>query len=698
MAIAVMIAAITNTFAIKPKVDYQPGYFEIMGVEVLDTCTRIKLALKHQPNYWVQLNPMEKQYLIADDDTTRKYRCIGAENLEFDKHIYVRESGKHEGVLIFEKIPDNVKILDYVSEGEKPSDCIWGIHLDEEETDYPQMIDMEKLLTEKSSEKWTGLDPKRNPDIPFYTEGGTTHIRGKINNYHPLHDFTTITLPTDNYVNGKNNVNIGEINPDGSFAFDVKVDYPQYSYFLMGDRGKEIFLMPGDTLDIVTTTLTDYTNPKDGYLKYFGFNGEIDDATIVNMLTGEIYSHYNIKDLFNQNHLPTSNINEDEIYKSNEKISQALDRTVEDLPNYLGDLNASTFAKDMLASYIIGQIDEIEESNELNFFLVNQPLLTNDSLGNYTVNEFKTLDLKRLFEPKRKHNQIIYSNPLMICAHRFLPNRWQFGNLFMASTAAADGTIHPLLIKKVEELMPEKGWTNLSSIIDLSSFDLIKQIDADNEEKTGVGNCFAAQLSRVNALIAHNENWFTPNRETLARINKYITNLSSLVDYPTLSKALLDTYAGFAEEVALEESNVVKKSEYSMVDADKNADVLTELIKPYLGNLIYIDFWGLGCGPCRSGMIAQKSILEKFADKPFKVLYVTEDTDMERCNRFLDKEGIKGEHIYVSRDNWNRLNAYFNFTGIPFGVLIGKEGELLKTHFLLDYPDGDREIERHLNE
>lgn len=697
-AIGIIAATISNIFALKPKVDYQPDFFEVMDVEVLDTCTRVKLALKHRPNYWVQLDPMEKQFLIVDGDTTKKYRCIGAENLEFDKHIYVRESGKHIGTLIFEKIPDNGKVLDLIAEADKPSNGIWGIHIGEEEPEYPEMLDMKKFLTEKSSEKWTGLDPERYPDIPFYSEGGKTHIRGKINNYHNLNDFTTLTISTKNYVTGKDNVNLGDINPDGTFAFDVSLDYPQYSYLKIGDYVKDLFLMPEDTLDIVTTTITDFTNLRDGCLKYFGFNGKLNDATIVSALTDDIYSKFDIEKIYNDYYLPKQDIPGDTIYAYNEKIHQFLDKTLNDLPSYLGDLNISTFAKDILAAYVIGNVVECEETNEMYFRDSNQPRLSIDSTGKVSVSEFKSLDLHRLFEPKKKFNKVIYSNPIMICANMYLPNRWQFGDLFHASSTAATGAIDPYMIKKIEELMPEYKTDDISSILSISSFDLLKKIDADNEKKTGVGNCFAAQLSRVHSLMGHNDVAFTPKRESLVKINKYITNLSSLVDYPSLNKALFDSNASFAEEVALSESNVSKKSEYSTLNADKNADVLTELIKPYLGNLIYIDFWGIGCGPCRSGMIEQKNILERFADKPFKVLYVAEDIDIERCNRFLDKEGIKGEHIYVSRDNWDHLRTYFNFTGIPFGVLIGKDGNLLKTHFLLDYPNGDKEIERHLNE
>ena len=698
LALALTAASISTISAFKPKTDYQPTFLEVMDVEPCDSCTRVTIALKHLPDYWVELEALEKHYLIADGDTTKKYRGIGAENLEFDKHIYMRESGRHEGVLIFEKVPEGTKVIDLATEGDKPANNIYGIHLDEEETEYPAMIDAKTLLNAKSEERWTGLDPDRYPDIPYYTEGGSAHVRGKINNYSTLCDFSTLTLNTYNNITGRKDVNLGEIHPDGTFAFDVKTDYPQYSYLIMGNMGKEVFLMPGDTLDIVTTTVTDFTNRSDGYLKYFGFTGKPDDATLINVLSDVIKSECGIDNLYKDYYVGLKDSIEDAIYANNEKLSRILDTTVARLPELLGDLQASTFAKDMLAAHTISLIAELEEINEMYFRHKNQPMVHVDSTGNIRIDEFRTLDLKRLFEPRKQHNRIIYSNPIMLCANNTLQNRWQYNDLFYASTGAADGTPNPQLMKKIDELIPDN---ELKSIADLQDFDwlrLLKLIDADNERQTGVGNCFAAQLSRVHSMVADKGVFFTPARESLQKIGRQTSNLSSLVDYPSLNKALYDAYAGLAEEVALSEAKATPKSDYSMVNADKNADVLAELIKPYLGNLIYIDFWGLGCGPCRSGMINQKHILEKFAGKPFKVLYVADDSNVEGCNRFLDKEDIKGEHIYVSTDNWNRLRAYFNFTAIPFGVLIGKNGELLKTHFYLDFNDGDREIERHLSD
>lgn len=89
--------------------------------------------------------------------------------------------------------------------------------------------------------------------------------------------------------------------------------------------------------------------------------------------------------------------------------------------------------------------------------------------------------------------------------------------------------------------------------------------------------------------------------------------------------------------------------------------------------MLFLDFWGIGCGPCRFGMINQKPMLEQLADRPFKALYIANMADgIEDSKKWLRKEEIGGEHIFVSQDDWNRLAGLFNFSAIPFGVLIGK--------------------------
>ncbi len=114
----------------------------------------------------------------------------------------------------------------------------------------------------------------------------------------------------------------------------------------------------------------------------------------------------------------------------------------------------------------------------------------------------------------------------------------------------------------------------------------------------------------------------------------------------------------------------IKKYEIPDDTMNPVPDALHELIKPYDGNVIFVDFWNLGCGPCRSGMLNQRKKVEELADKPVKVLYIAPEREKKECEKWLAENEIKGEHIYISDDLWRLMEAKLNFNAIPFSIVI----------------------------
>jgi hypothetical protein len=47
----------------------------------------------------------------------------------------------------------------------------------------------------------------------------------------------------------------------------------------------------------------------------------------------------------------------------------------------------------------------------------------------------------------------------------------------------------------------------------------------------------------------------------------------------------------------------------------------------------------------------------------------------------MNDNNIKGEHIYVTRNEWNLLMDMFNFNAIPHAALIGKDGKVIQNDF-----------------
>ncbi len=424
--------------------------------------------------------------------------------------------------------------------------------------------------------------------------------------------FSTLNVYTKNQITGLREKQTESLNPDGTFEFDLNADYPQYSLFDIGDQpAKDVFVIPGDTIEIVTTMETDFLNPTTGFRKYFGYTGPLNDATAVNVLTDSLQSRLRLEYFATQAYYGKTDTVSANAGLDN--IKTEVNKAISELPEFLGPISVSTYAKDILANKAL-------------------------------------LDLISIGESMGDLDRFLYSNPLAISTRDLLYHNWDFN---------------------------------------------VQLKDSSSPE---IKNSFLRQLQKVNAMLESIEVNTLHNREALEKKRQDVAELAAQITYPALNQALLSAYTELEEDVALEEQGLKKGTVFTRLDIDKDADILEELIKPYLGNLIYIDFWGLWCAPCRQSMIDQKKIIEHFAGQPFKVLYVSDDINIAGSNQWLEKKKIPGEHIYISSENWNRLFEYFNINYIPFGLLIGKDGSLIKTHFFIDYSTAEKEIERHLNE
>lgn len=119
----------------------------------------------------------------------------------------------------------------------------------------------------------------------------------------------------------------------------------------------------------------------------------------------------------------------------------------------------------------------------------------------------------------------------------------------------------------------------------------------------------------------------------------------------------------------------VRKYEGATPTENPIPKVLADIIRPYKGRVLFIDFWGMGCGPCRSGMLYQREIVREMADKPVTFLYIANEKDSPRepSEKWMNKNNIKGEHIFVTQDQWKELNATLNFSAIPFEIIINPD-------------------------
>lgn len=108
--------------------------------------------------------------------------------------------------------------------------------------------------------------------------------------------------------------------------------------------------------------------------------------------------------------------------------------------------------------------------------------------------------------------------------------------------------------------------------------------------------------------------------------------------------------------------------------------IFERIIAPYKGNVLQVHFWGMYCGPCRADMLKERERVEQMKDLPVRFLYICDEKDSPResTEQWLQKNNIKGEHIYVTHEEWKFLDAKFQFYAPPFSVVFDKQGRQRK--------------------
>jgi thiol-disulfide isomerase/thioredoxin len=176
---------------------------------------------------------------------------------------------------------------------------------------------------------------------------------------------------------------------------------------------------------------------------------------------------------------------------------------------------------------------------------------------------------------------------------------------------------------------------------------------------------FSAQVCQLRDIFSTLE-W---HKDQYDQVADDVAAAMTVVSHPELIRQGILTFREYVKE------NEVKVIGDKLLT--KGDSIFQRIIEPYKGNVLYIDFWEMSCGPCRAGMLSMRDEVEANKDKPVKYLYVTDDTP-EHCKSFLEPNNIKGEHIHITRAEWGYLQEKFQFSAIPFVVILDKNGKQRK--------------------
>ncbi|MCL7764595.1 AhpC/TSA family protein [Polaribacter sp. Z014] len=215
----------------------------------------------------------------------------------------------------------------------------------------------------------------------------------------------------------------------------------------------------------------------------------------------------------------------------------------------------------------------------------------------------------------------------------------------------------------------------------ITSKDFRKSIEEINSELKILNSDYI--IANANNLLSSTL-FLTPQNFNLEELKSIVSNTE--VAKSTILKTLLDKEITrqqqiFDAELAEKNKIVAAKKVYRkpaiMFSGDGLNRELISLESIIKGNkIVLIDFWASWCGPCRMVTPRVREIYNKYKNKGFTILTVSEDKNRETWKSGIEQDNmLSWHHIF---DDYGRISSMYGIKSIPYMVLIDGNGGIIK--------------------
>ena len=128
------------------------------------------------------------------------------------------------------------------------------------------------------------------------------------------------------------------------------------------------------------------------------------------------------------------------------------------------------------------------------------------------------------------------------------------------------------------------------------------------------------------------------------------------------------------------------------------ANLIRSLCAKYPGKILMIDFWGMGCGPCRYAIQESKNLRAEIAKRnDVKLIFIAGERTTEGSDAYKQyvAEWLSNEEtVCVTNADFTRLQELFRFNGIPHYETITPDCRRVRDDLRIDgYDNFDYELE-----
>lgn len=642
-----------------PVIEYCPHWIAMNDIELTQEATIIRGYLHNHPNYTCSV---ADNAFLKDRHSDKQFKVLRAEGIQLNEQVAMPESGRVPFTLYFEPLDADVKELNFIEPAARPTSGVYGIQLQTQPKASPKskVFDPRQLTSEYYLRQRVKPDTQWRFDNQRYKQAFSAPFRsGKavltvyLDNL-PMELFAAMEVASlrvkNQMTKEQQNVTAQLDTTSRSLTFHLDLPHPQW---VGGFHSGNIFIQPGDTLEVFSSFVTDqYRKPL-----YTTFRSSSESA-MINTLTPYFMQEYT-PDGYDYTAVSQAiTAGKDSVMRVVEKFrDQAIGLLGnETLRQDLIRTPLSTFGKDVvMMSMVTRQIQYLEDV--LLYYKDEQYKRTQKEDGTQVLepnSAYQPLDDQAVYGALMPYKQLIYDNPLALCE----ASQWVFVNR----------TIYGDLARQYEKVKNASG-----------DWEFVRK------DQFGMDGTFMSDLERsqdISSILNSTTESLTLGQEedTEKVLNIVAMDVASTIQSISslqVAHAVLNKYRHFVQ--ATEGQTAGEDSHWT---AEQRA-LWKRLFGKYEGNLLLIDFWGLGCGPCRSGMLSMRNNVEAMKGEPFKFIYLSA-TDGEiltaKSEEWMNQNQIKGEHLFVSQSEWAMLESMLSFSSIPRYVLCGPDGRLIQNN------------------
>ena len=144
--------------------------------------------------------------------------------------------------------------------------------------------------------------------------------------------------------------------------------------------------------------------------------------------------------------------------------------------------------------------------------------------------------------------------------------------------------------------------------------------------------------------------------------------------------ALSSPYLKARYQATLDELLAESDNRYDLPTGEAT-DIFRRMVDPFRGKWVYVDFWDIGCAPCKQGIESSVDLRKKIAGiDNLELVFITGDrsTPPQVYKEYVDKYMAEETSYLIPEAESILLRQLFNFNAIPHNELVDPDGRIVR--------------------